>query len=96
VHTLLVHSKHIYTKLGVPVNVQGHILALSFYHPDLLVSPLLLLLSGVAQVKIESENLHMLHTACQQFLGRTQQQIEYVVHETLEGHQRGIIGAYAM
>ncbi len=44
------------------------------------------------QIKIESTNKEMLHTACKQFLGRTQAEIEYVALETLEGHQRGILG----
>jgi len=69
VHTIAVKSEHIYTKLGVPVNV-----------------------TGIAQIKVESGNRDMLHTACKQFLGRTQAEIEYVALETLEGHQRGILG----
>ena len=69
VHTIVVQSDHIYTKLGVPVSV-----------------------TGIAQIKIESNNREMLHTACKQFLGRTQAEIEYVALETLEGHQRGILG----
>ena len=44
------------------------------------------------QIKIESTNKEMLHTACKQFLGRTQAEIEYVALETLEGHQRGELG----
>ena len=68
-HTIVVQSDHIYTKLGVPVSA-----------------------TGIAQIKIESTNREMLHTACKQFLGRTQAEIEYVALETLEGHQRGILG----
>jgi flotillin len=69
VHTLIVQSQHIYTKLGVPVNV-----------------------TGVAQVKVESQNIELLHRARQQFLGLSSKKMEYAIHETLEAHQRGIIG----
>jgi len=46
---------------------------------------------GVAQVKVNSEP-HVLKTACQLFLGEPMHVIEQVAHETLEGHQRAIIG----
>ena len=34
----------------------------------------------------------MLHAACQQFLGKTESEIRNVALETLEGHQRAIMG----
>ena len=34
----------------------------------------------------------MLQTACQQFLGKTERDIQTVAKETLEGHQRAIMG----
>jgi len=46
---------------------------------------------GVAQVKIGSDEASI-RTAAIQFLSRTQQQIEYVAHETLAGHLRAILG----
>ena len=34
----------------------------------------------------------MLQAACQQFLGKTESDIQAVAKETLEGHQRAIMG----
>lgn len=48
--------------------------------------------TGMAQVKIESTKMEMLAHACQQFLGRTEAEIKRVIMETLEGHQRAIMG----
>lgn len=78
--SLTINSDKIYTKQGVPISV-----------------------TGVAQVKIESgsglpagperdEKRAMLHIACQQFLGMGAKAIEKVVMDTLEGHQRAIMG----
>ncbi|MDX1662978.1 MAG: SPFH domain-containing protein [Candidatus Promineifilaceae bacterium] len=46
---------------------------------------------GVAQVKIGSDE-SSIRTAAIQFLSRSQDQIEYVAHETLAGHLRAILG----
>eukprot|EP01137_Pigoraptor_chileana_P002271 Opistho-2@40876 len=48
--------------------------------------------TGVAQVKIEGQFDEMLRNACQQFLGKTPHQIHQISLETLEGHQRAIMG----
>eukprot|EP00730_Choanoeca_flexa_P001113 TRINITY_DN10484_c0_g1_i1.p1 TRINITY_DN10484_c0_g1~~TRINITY_DN10484_c0_g1_i1.p1 ORF type:complete len:427 (+),score=160.68 TRINITY_DN10484_c0_g1_i1:122-1402(+) len=48
--------------------------------------------TGVAQVKVESTDRECLHRACQQFLGLSEAQIQSVIQETLEGHQRAIMG----
>eukprot|EP00127_Corallochytrium_limacisporum_P005688 Clim_evm67s210 gene=Clim_evmTU67s210 len=48
--------------------------------------------SGVAQVKIEGQYQDMLRSAIQQFLGKTVEEIQRVALETLEGHQRAIMG----
>ena len=34
----------------------------------------------------------MLHTACQLFMGKPERQIQEIAKETLEGHQRAIMG----
>lgn len=34
----------------------------------------------------------MLHAACQQFMGKCEQEIHMIATETLEGHQRAIMG----
>ncbi|XP_022110845.1 flotillin-1-like isoform X2 [Acanthaster planci] len=48
--------------------------------------------TGIAQVKVQGQNKDMLLQACQQFLGKTEQEVEQVAMETLEGHQRAIMG----
>jgi len=48
--------------------------------------------TGIAQVKVQGQNEEMLHAACQQFLGKSEQEIRKVALETLEGHQRAIMG----
>ncbi|XP_047134438.1 flotillin-1 isoform X1 [Hydra vulgaris] len=48
--------------------------------------------TGIAQVKVQGSNEEMLHAACQQFLGKTEAQISKIALETLEGHQRAIMG----
>jgi len=48
--------------------------------------------TGVAQVKIQGQNEEMLQAACQQFLGKRDEEIQLIARETLEGHQRAIMG----
>jgi len=48
--------------------------------------------TGIAQVKVQGQNEEMLHAACQQFLGKSETEIRKVALETLEGHQRAIMG----
>jgi len=48
--------------------------------------------TGIAQVKIQGQNEEMLHAACQQFMGKREQEIRMIATETLEGHQRAIMG----
>jgi len=48
--------------------------------------------TGIAQVKVQGQNEEMLHAACQQFLGKSEDEIRNVALETLEGHQRAIMG----
>jgi len=47
---------------------------------------------GVAQIKIESRNDRMLANACQHFLGKKDLEIRNIALETMEGHQRAIMG----
>jgi len=49
--------------------------------------------NGIAQVKIQGQNEEMLLAACEQFLSKTEEQIQQVALETLEGHQRAIMGS---
>jgi len=48
--------------------------------------------TGVAQVKVDAQNEGMLYRACQQFLDKTTAQLRSVIEQTLEGHQRSIMG----
>ncbi|CAE1287844.1 FLOT [Acanthosepion pharaonis] len=48
--------------------------------------------TGIAQIKVQGSNDEMLHTACELFLGKNEIEIENVARETLEGHQRAIMG----
>lgn len=49
--------------------------------------------TGIAQVKIQGQNSEMLRAACEQFLGKTEDEIREVAKETLDGHQRAIIAS---
>jgi len=49
--------------------------------------------TGIAQVKIQGQNEEMLLAACEQFLSKSDLEIQQVALETLEGHQRAIMGS---
>lgn len=49
------------------------------------------MVDGVAQVKIGSDDIHI-STAAERFLSKNRQEIEHVAHETLAGHLRAILG----
>ena len=49
--------------------------------------------TGIAQVKIQGQNAEMLRAACEQFLGKSEEDIMNVARETLEGHQRAIMAS---
>lgn len=49
--------------------------------------------TGIAQVKVQGQNSDMLRAACEQFLGKTEEQIMNVAMQTLEGHQRAIMAS---
>nr|XP_012228258.1 PREDICTED: flotillin-1 isoform X1 [Linepithema humile] len=49
--------------------------------------------TGIAQVKIQGQNEEMLSTACEQFLGKSEDEIHNIALVTLEGHQRAIMGS---
>ncbi|XP_050502461.1 flotillin-1 isoform X1 [Diabrotica virgifera virgifera] len=49
--------------------------------------------TGIAQVKIQGQNEEMLLAACEQFLGKKQDEIQLIALHTLEGHQRAIMGS---
>jgi len=52
--------------------------------------------TGIAQVKVQAQHEEMLLCACEQFLGKTEQQIQTIALETLEGHQRAIMGSMSV
>nr|CAD7405202.1 unnamed protein product [Timema cristinae] len=49
--------------------------------------------TGIAQVKIQGQNEEMLLAACEQFLGKSETEIQHIALVTLEGHQRAIMGS---
>ncbi|KAL0270866.1 UNVERIFIED_CONTAM: hypothetical protein PYX00_008139 [Menopon gallinae] len=49
--------------------------------------------TGIAQVKIQGQNEEMLNAACEQFLGKSDTEIQNIALVTLEGHQRAIMGS---
>jgi len=49
--------------------------------------------TGIAQVKITSNNEEMLRSAVEQFVDKTDKEIQEIAKATLEGHQRAIMGA---
>lgn len=48
--------------------------------------------TGIAQVKVQGGNDKLLQAACELFLGKSEKDIRRVALETLEGHQRAIMG----
>jgi len=54
-----------------------------------------LTVTGVAQVKVMIEK-DLLATACEQFLGKTVDQVKSVVLQTMEGHLRAILGTLSV
>lgn len=44
-------------------------------------------------MKIQGQNEEMLSTACEQFLGKSEDEIHNIALVTLEGHQRAIMGS---
>lgn len=54
-----------------------------------------LTVTGVAQCKIMKAD-ELLHTASEQFLGKTVKEIKSTILQTLEGHLRAILGKFYM
>ncbi|XP_046844248.1 flotillin-1-like [Xenia sp. Carnegie-2017] len=52
--------------------------------------------SGIAQVKIHGESMDMLKSAAEQFLGKSIAQVQKIALETLEGHQRAMMGTMSV
>merc|ERR1712106_820044 len=52
--------------------------------------------TGIAQVKVQGQYEEMLMAACEQFLGKNETEVQQVALETLEGHQRAIMGSMSV
>ena len=95
--TLKVESPGVYTSEGVPISVIGiaqvqfQYLLLSFIS-RLQCTGIQMWKFNFFKVKIQGQNKEMLRTACELFLGKTEDEIRHVALETLEGHQRAIMG----
>ncbi|CAG2244856.1 unnamed protein product [Mytilus edulis] len=102
--TLSIESPHVYTAQGVAVSVTGtaqhlifrlslNTMTLHIESPNVYTQfGVAISVTGVAQVKIQGSNQDMLASACELFLGKSEAQIRNVAQETLEGHQRAIMG----
>ncbi|XP_066943089.1 flotillin-1-like isoform X1 [Macrobrachium rosenbergii] len=74
-----------------------NIMALTVESPDVYtMKGVPLKVTGIAQVKISSNVPEVLELACENFLGKSQRELEDLVTSTLEGHQRGIIGTMSV
>ena len=97
--TLRIESPEVYTSQGVPISVVGvaqvqkkfRIIGQS-RERTVRVSNVITVVF-LLQVKVEGQNKDMLHAACEQFLGKSEEEIKHVALETLEGHQRAIMGS---
>lgn len=47
-------------------------------------------------MKVQGQYEEMLLAACEQFLGKTEGEIQQIALETLEGHQRAIMGSMSV
>lgn len=90
--TLQVESPTVYTSQGVPISVTGES-SFTASCRQRLTGFFLCKITGIAQVKIQGQNEDMLLTACEQFLGKTEAEIQHIALVTLEGHQRAIMGS---
>lgn len=54
-----------------------------------------LTVTGVAQCKIMTDK-ELLRTASEQFLGKTSQEVQLTILQTLEGHLRAILGTLSV
>ena len=89
-------SNNVYTKQGVPVSVTG-VAQVSINRLMLLVNwSIWNIFLSHHQVKIQGQNKEMLATACELFLGKSDEEIKKIAHETLEGHQRAIMGSLSV
>jgi len=71
-----------------------NIMTLNVYSPKVYtMQGVPLSVTGIAQVKITSHNEEMLRAAVEQFIDKDRKDIEGVAMETLEGHQRAMMGA---
>ncbi|GFN81488.1 flotillin-1 [Plakobranchus ocellatus] len=50
-------------------------------------------MKGVAQIQVCADIIEILQMASENFLGRTEEEIGYVVQQTLQGHQRAMISS---
>lgn len=48
------------------------------------------------QVKISTQHPEVLALACEHFLEKNEHEVEVLLKETLEGHQRGIMGTMSV
>lgn len=94
--TLQVESPTVYTSQGVPISVTGiaQVKMNKFiYSLSNNMNIIMINVYFICQVKIQGQNSEMLLAACEQFLGKSEQEIQHIALVTLEGHQRAIMGS---
>lgn len=102
--TLQVESPTVYTSQGVPISVTGIAqVKIQGQNEDMLLVSWIFarifcfLLSAIKLQPNQTRWLHFLslfpQTACEQFLGKSESEIQHIALVTLEGHQRAIMGS---
>lgn len=91
--TLQVESPTVYTSQGVPISVTGIAqVKIQGQNEDMLLVSEPFPLSMI-QDSQPRHNFIALQTACEQFLGKSESEIQHIALVTLEGHQRAIMGS---
>lgn len=89
--TLQVESPTVYTSQGVPISVTGIAqVKIQGQNEDMLLVSWRNFASIFEDFDTE---ISYLQTACEQFLGKSESEIQHIALVTLEGHQRAIMGS---
>jgi flotillin len=92
--TLQVESPTVYTSQGVPISVTGIAqIKIQGQNKEMLLVSQIFPLSMIHDPKSHITNWSSTQTACEQFLGKSVQEIQHIALVTLEGHQRAIMGS---
>lgn len=88
--TLQVESPTVYTSQGVPISVTGIAqVKIQGQNEDMLLVGFIHSICIFTWVSL----YYLPQTACEQFLGKSESEIQHIALVTLEGHQRAIMGS---